>query len=190
MLRIKNLGKFEAKKRSAFLIILFVISGFWITHAQGDDFGTCTGNVGCRADNLEHTYCFGATLNGDGFQTASGYAMTNLVAQTNFIKTYMASCSGNTDVVFKRDDSIGPSAFTQCLDFVNGTNRCNRARVVFDGDFLNNWGMDNKKSTACHEVGHTGGLAHGATNDCMTNATPSSNIHYNGHHIAHLNQNG
>lgn len=178
--------------RSVGLICLFIFSltAVWgMSPASADQFGMCNATSGCRADNFEHTYCYGGSLAGDGFQTAAGYGMSNLVAQTKFTKTYMSSCSSNTDVVFKRDDSINAYADTLCMAFVSGTNKCNRARVRFNGKLLNALGqpMVNKKSTACHEVGHTGGLAHGTPSDCMTNVTPTTNVHYNAHHKSHLN---
>ena len=159
-----------------------------ISPALADSYGYCYPPTGCRADNFEHTYCFGATMAGNGFQSAAGYGMTNLVNQTRFIKTFMANCSANTDVVFKRNDDMYPYIGRyNCLDWVGTTNKCNRARVEFNGSLLKN--TLNKKKTACHEIGHTGGLAHsGNANDCMINGLVSSgHVHYNAHHVAHLN---
>lgn len=153
--------------------------------AQADPFGQCDRNSGCRADNFEHTYCFGPSLAGDGFQSAAGYGMSNLVTQTNFTKTYMSSCSSNTDVVFKREDGMSALGDYLCMAFVSGTRKCNRARVRFNGRLLKQ--KRHKNNTACHEVGHSGGLGHGSGNDCMIAQGPSNKIHYNGHHVTHLN---
>ena len=156
-----------------------------ISRADVDTFGTCDYVSGCFADNSEHTYCYTASVAGAGFQTAAGNSMSNLANQTVFTKNFM-SCSGNTDVVFKRIDGI-PNVIAQyeCQEELSG-NRCGRASVTFDGDNLATQSAAVKQHSACHEVGHSGGLAHGGTTDCMRSGY-HTNIHYNAHHVSHLN---
>lgn len=175
---------------SAFVGLLFAGASLvlFVPAAMADPFAQCGINKGCKPDNYEHTYCFGGSLAGDGLQSAAGYSMRNLVAQTIFSKTYMASCTGSTDVVFKRNDSMGSirGRYT-CLVPFGFSRMCGRARVELNSAALAN--MRNKYKTSCHEVGHSGGLVHGAPNDCMISGhVTSGHIHYNGHHVAHLNE--
>ncbi len=154
--------------------------------ASSDEFGQCSAVSGCRPDNKAHSYCFGATMAGAGLQEAAGYGMSNLVAQTSFTKNFQSDCGSNTDVVFKRNDALAARGQYVCIEKLSGTNKCNRARIEFNPGQLAN--QLNKNKTACHEIGHSGGLAHGANNDCMISGHVSANhIHYNGHHVDHLN---
>lgn len=169
-----------------FLLLLATLA--IATHsADADPFGQCDATSGCRPDNKTHTHCFGDTLDGDGFQNAAIYGMNNLVAQTSFTKDFQTDCGSNTDVVFKRNDNMpGVRGRYQCIEYLPGTSKCNRARIEFNGTLLLN--TLNKNKTSCHEIGHSGGLAHGAPNDCMiSGAVSEDHIHYNGHHIDHLN---
>ena len=66
---------------------------------------------------------------------------------------------------------------------------CQTARLKLNPDLLND--DLNRKKTACHEVGHSGGLSHESDpNDCMVPGPVSSgHTDYNTHHIGHLNDN-
>lgn len=162
-----------------------VLAGTMVTSARGDSFGGGPPNEGYRADNFEHTYCFHSNLNGNGYQSAASYGMNNLSAQTNFYKNYMDPCTFNTDVKFKKNSNLPPRILADytCQDFEGS--RCRAALIRYNPPAIGN-STSQKNSTSCHEVGHTGGLRHGDPSDCMTN-NYSSNIHYNGHHVAHLN---
>lgn len=167
------------------LLILFAYS----STANGDNCPNCPFSKGCVPDNYEHTYCYGANMAGNGLQNAAGYSMSNFVTQTNYSKTYMNSCTNSTDVVFKRNDSMsGKRGRYTCMLPRSGADYiCLRARVELNSTLLAN--TLNKNKTACHEVGHSGGLIHGKPNDCMVSGTVySGHIHYTNHHVKHMNK--
>lgn len=170
-------------------LILALCAIQWSSQAQADPFGDCNSQSPCRPDNTAASYCFGDTLGTYGLQGAAGYGMGNLVAQTIFTKNYQDNCGSNTDVVFKADPTLGSNTrgLTACMEYINGGTRCNRNLVIFNPSLLSN--NLNQNKTACHEVGHTGGLGEtNMTNDCMiSGAVSADHIHYNGHHVDHLN---
>lgn len=170
----------------AALMLAFCVSQ-WPSTASADPFGDCNNQSPCRPDNKDASYCFGDTLAGNGMQNAAGYGMGNLVAQTSFTKNYQNDCGSNTDIVFKADPTLGARGITVCMSYINNNTRCNRNLVIFNPNYLVN--TLNKNKTACHEVGHTGGMGEtNMTNDCMISGQVSADhIHYNGHHVDHLN---
>lgn len=130
--------------RSPFAVVVVILStaallvlGLFEARAGGDPYPNCTYGHACIPDNYEHTYCFGASLAGDGLQSAAGYSMNNLVTQTRYSKTYMDPCSGNTDVVFKRNDSLsGSRGRYTCMEPLSGSSLvCLRARIEFNGEY-------------------------------------------------------
>lgn len=119
------------------------------------------------------------------------YAMSNLEDQTHFTKNLVPDCTGNTDIVWHKFNNPNPRGQYICVD-ASGTssqNQCQKAKVLLNPDQLND--DVNREKTACHEVGHSGGLSHADdANDCMKNGAVSSDHRdYNNHHIDHLNDN-
>lgn len=113
-------------------------------------------------------------------------SMSYLDAATTYYDTEMSYCSSATDVIFRQVNSGMTERGTyQCLAF-NIYGRCERALVRLNAALLTD--ADNRRKTACHEIGHSGGLRHGGTADCMLNgavAQPTS--WYTQHHVDHLN---
>jgi predicted Zn-dependent protease len=115
----------------------------------------------------------------------ANYAMDNLDAQTSYFENYMDVCTSATDVVWKADSSLPARGSYIYLDFVGSL--CQRARVTINPTQLSN--DINRRKTSCHEIGHSGGLAHADEHgDCMRNgAVSSGHQSYNAHHVEHLN---
>jgi len=142
-------------------------------------------NQGLIADNYEHTFCWGSGFNDTDLRQAARYSFSNLATQTNFTRLYMSSCSTNTDVRFLQGLQQGDARGEYfCLAWTGI--RCLRARIRLNRIVLTN--TLNRRKTACHEVGHSGGLEHGNKTDCMfSGPVTSGHQQYHGHHIDHLN---
>lgn len=155
--------------------------------AQADDFGLCNDNTGCRPDNFEHTFCWDSTYSSP-FYNAATYAMGNVDTQTSYWDTRMSPCTSSTDVRFQQTNAPGSGTRGDYLCLAkNSAGDCERSRVRLNPDLLTD--TTNRQKTACHEVGHSGGLTHGDTfGDCMRNGYVTGGYQtYNAHHIGHLN---
>lgn len=112
--------------------------------------------------------------------------MINLDSQSSYYDNYVSNCTSSTDVRFQKTTAFPARGDYVCLAF-NSSDECERSRVRLNPDYLTN--TANRQKTACHEVGHSGGLSHSATSsDCMRNGAITSGYQtYNSHHVAHLN---
>lgn len=121
--------------------------------------------------------------------------MDNLADETQMSKQ-KEGCDGNTDVVWH---TFGQPYYglTLCIDTsgTSGGRQCQQATIQLNPSALNaaNNPGSARNVTACHEVGHTGGLWHATPGhtDCMEvqNDPSGQNAHYDGHHEDHLNTN-
>lgn len=154
--------------------------------ATADEFNGCNSVSGCRPDNFEHTYCWGSSFTATNLRSAANYAMGNLDAQTSYFDNFMSSCSSATDVIWHTMSSTTVRGDYVCLAF-NSAGNCEQARVRLNPTLLTD--TLNREKTACHEIGHSGGLAHSSTaSDCMiSGAVTSGHRTYNQHHVDHLN---
>lgn len=160
--------------------------------AAADGFALCYGSEGqsgCLPDNKEHTYCWSDTFEQYVVMTDAGsYAMSNMVSQTTYTKTFISDCTQLTDVVWIRDPNLGAGTrgSYQCQAF-NTADECEWSHVRLNPTLLNN--DLNRNKTACHELGHSLGLTHHAApySDCMVSgAVTSGHQHYNDHHVTHV----
>lgn len=154
--------------------------------ATADEFNGCNSVSGCRPDNFEHTYCWGSTFTSTSLRSAANYAMGNLDSQTSYFDNYISSCTSITDVIWHTMSSSTTRGDYICLAF-NSAGNCEQARVRLNPSLLTD--TLNREKTACHEIGHSGGLAHSSTaSDCMiSGAVTSGHRTYNAHHVDHLN---
>ena len=141
----------------------------------------------CTADNFEHTYCWADNYDASNLRDAASYAMQNLGQQTLFWRNFVTSCGPNIDIVWTRFSDPTLRGRYDCVD-ASGPN-CGKARVYMNPDNLVD--QHNKEKTACHEVGHSGGLSHADdAGDCMiTGFVSQGHRTYTDHHVAHLNDN-
>ena len=116
-------------------------------------------------------------------------AMDNLAAQTSLGISGPLGCTENIDVRFG-ETGLDVDGRWECdlEDIYAWEVICRSATVRIN---VNNMDPgEDWKQTACHEVGHSVGLRHGGTTDCMaegSNGTPAGHLQYNGHHITHIN---
>ena len=124
----------------------------------------------------------------NAFMYHANNSMTYLDAYTSYSDTSVG-CSSTTDVIFRQVNSgMNDRGDYRCLNF-NIYGRCERALVRLNAELLTN--ADNRRKTACHEVGHSVGLRHGGTVDCMLNGPVNGPTYtYSSHHIDHINARG
>ncbi len=169
--------------------------------ASSDPFGGCSTATGegCRADSTAHSYCYGAGFNASLEDEADFAMQTSLDRDTVMSDLYVAPCdSSTTDVIWKDGYIDGARGRYECLSPFVGYEPdgiCFVSRVTLDPDVINQGSNDaeDRKKTACHEVGHSVGLQHGDTEtDCMINGeipdTTAQWRTFNQHHIEdHIN---
>lgn len=168
------------------------------TPAAADPFGldtqsTSVDGVGAIPDGFNHTYCFAGSGWTTTRQNIVDGRMANLDSQTDYFDTSRGTaCDELTDIRFEINTSITSRGNSLCTSWDTPT-ICEQFRVRLNPDRLvdtHNW-----VKTACHEIGHTVGLAHGTNqstfwNDCMYSGTAPAGTQYeryNQHHIDHAN---
>lgn len=174
----------NAPRMSGAAVIVAAIAGAALAPlAQGDNYGNFDGSAGGKPDNSEHTYCFSNEFTGGNSHEGGTYAMHNLDDQTTMFDNQVPDCGANTDAKF-HIAQLGFDGQWTCVD--SSGNYCLSSRLEFDHSSitsLNDW-----KQTACHEVGHSVGLAHGDGSDCMgTQHDDPNDREYDGHHVNHIN---
>jgi hypothetical protein len=175
--------------------------------------------TGSIPDNLQHSYCFEdyeytawddekemdvakRVVLSDVGRAAVHRQMANLARQTIYEVDYQARCDDRTDVkVTPRPD--GPWGVWSCTKGVPGTKLCEQGELtlwtwpidpsmtpVFEESYPVS-GREWFAKVACHEIGHSVGLAHNSENedDCMWsgNAKKGIPLGYNAHHVEHIN---
>lgn len=165
--------------------------------AIADPWGGCEpGDGGCKPDNTGHTFCFTDSMDNDPrVRDAANYAMNNMDQQTQLYEL-RTMCTDQTDAVFREVNLVGLRGEYECLDLApDGPNTCNRAAIRIDNTQIIQDGPEgkeqlNREKTACHEVGHSLGMAHHVSpyDDCMVNGRVSQDHRdYNQHHREHIN---
>jgi hypothetical protein len=166
--------------------------------AGADPFGldTPTHNepgVGGIPDSTIHTYCFSGAGWTQAWQDVVSSRMLNLDVQTLYEGPPVA-CDAATDVTFQLSSTLGARGDYRCVTW-NAVGFCDAAIVRLNSSTAVLPNDHQRRKSACHEIGHSVGLAHGTDtatfwNDCMLSGTaPAGNQweQYNAHHIAHIN---
>ncbi|HVQ96310.1 MAG TPA: hypothetical protein VMU51_35155 [Mycobacteriales bacterium] len=166
--------------------------------ASADPFGldTPTHNepgVGSIPDSTIHTFCFSGAGWTAAWQAIVNSRMLNLDVQTVYEGATVA-CDAATDVTFELNSTMGARGDSRCVTW-NAVGFCDAAIVRLNSNAAVLPNDHQRRKTACHEIGHTVGLAHGddtATfwNDCMLSGTVAAGNQweqYNAHHVAHIN---
>lgn len=156
--------------------------------ASGDDYGTGPPNVGYMPDSSLHTYCLDEGYTGNNAEDAANNKMANLVNQTNMSKDRDPSCTGPTDAKF-RIANLTSNVDGQFVCLERAGNVCFSYALRFDRSNISS--DDDWAQTACHEIGHSVGLAHLAPNrdDCMDSRDSEPRFRrYDDHHVDHINR--
>lgn len=163
--------------------------------ASADPWGTGGSNTGAHPDPDPHGYCYSSSVGSDlksGIFEAEWKAMDPTQVNVDKDSSCKLSGTGETDVVWRQGALSGTvRGETSCEDFDG--NRCDQNYLTLDLAEINKGSNDeiDEAKTACHELGHSGGLTHGGASDCMLSGeVPSTAVkyrRYNAHHIGHLN---
>jgi hypothetical protein len=163
--------------------------------ASADPYADTGPNGGSRPDSDNHTWCF---LNGSPFnneyQAAYGRGASTLDSQTIMTSTFQGYLCDDVhvDVALARASSLpyGARGMTTCVIWKNyAGNICDGSDTYLSNAELGS-DLHQIRKTSCHEWGHTVGLSHGSTDDCMRNgAVPAGSQYerYSQHHVDHVN---
>lgn len=161
---------------------------------SADDFGIGPPTAGWYADSVIHTYCFSSSFNSD-LENNADYAMqTSLQADTD-IQYQFQTCATTTDVWWWDANLPGTTRGLHKCQVKSNPTTCDASYVTLDPAQIN-IGSDDEEDThktACHEAGHSVGLEHGGSIDCMLNGEIPNTLvqfrRYSGHHIWHIDVN-
>lgn len=169
-----------------------------LVSAKADSWGTNTSDTGPHPDGSFHSWCWGNGVDSDLHNNVINVEDNALDGPTQATEDFHTNCnyssSTETDVVwFTENLPAGTRGRNFCENFEGGV--CDQNYTSLDlaeiaiGD---NDELDETK-TACHELGHSVGLTHGAADDCMINGErpvrPAYDVtfeRYNPHHIGHI----
>lgn len=162
--------------------------------AAADPWGTGTTDTGAHPDSDPHTYCYSSSVGTDlslNIYDAEWDAMDPTAVNVDYNSSCDLSSDTETDVVWRQANLANAYGSTYCEDF---DTHCDQFYSTLDLAAINVGDHDeiDQTQTACHELGHTGGLTHGGgSGDCMINTgdNPPTDIQYRrygNHHGSHL----
>ncbi len=158
--------------------------------ANADPYGAGPPDGGLPSDGAVHDWCY-ISVPSSAYTSVITASMTYLDSATNVTVQQVGSgCTANTDVRWRVVDipTSGVRGDATCTA-TTSTGNCNSFQVRLDPNELTD--VNNRRKTACHELGHTNGLTHGGTADCMRNgAVTTATSTYSTHHIGHINNRG
>ncbi len=179
------------------------LSPAWPAHA--DNYSGATGSTGCdgglnEADNATHTFHYVDLAEHN--ENATTWARANILNPTAVNTVYDSTLDDLTDVVVRDqryDDYCGHDWMTPgnsgvvglaSCDDDNSANECERHTVRYNINFTAGTTTANRRGLACHELGHTLGLAHRTSStSCMQQGYPKPALAYSTHDRDHLNDN-
>lgn len=175
------------------LIAGMAMSALLAVPVVADSFAVGPPDSGYLADSSIHTYCFTGSFDVN-LRDNADYAMEmSIAADTDMFELFEA-CLSTTDIWWWDRDLPGTTrGFYDCVVFVTPGVKCNEADIVLDPAQINIGAFDEEDTskTACHEAGHSVGLTHGGTTDCMLNGqVPDAGVQYrrfSSHHKGHIN---
>lgn len=181
-------------------VALFVLLGPQVGPARADNFAGPTSATGCTmlnmADNYEHTYYYSGLTS--AVSAALDWTRTNNLDPTEMTSVTVSSVTAATDVVAYDADYTTYCGYTwngsggstiglvTCVSLSGST--CEKHELRFDTSYTSGATVTNRRSLACHENGHTVGLAHRASSDSCMPATLNGVTQYSpSHDVPHIN---
>ena len=154
---------------------------------------TFPGNYDHRvADDFIHTYCLTSSFVLEEHKLVPEYAMYWL-NQTTDMTDQAQSCLNYTDVWwYKADLPAGARGQRICAVVGDIPSVCDRSNVSIDFVEVdigsNDW--EDRRKTACHELGHSVGLNHDTESCMISGEIPNVNEQwrrYSSHDVGHIN---
>src|SRR5690606_29168097 len=102
-------------------------------------------------------------------------AMASLQSQTAVTRVYHSSCRAGTDVRWTQGPIPNAYGEARCV-LRNANDYCDRYLLTLNDNIINQseFPAAQRRKTACHEVGHTGGVRHYSNSDFPGNDTAHS----------------
>lgn len=181
---LRHMSKVNSRAQ-VFVIVVSVVSLFLGSSiASADSYGTGPPDAGRIPDNHDHDWCWSTGWPGGSWDTDATTRHVNLENQTLFGGGSNQTCNSGTDVYWKAA-SISARGMYVCDD-LNGS-ICDNASVTINTNTAILPSGGERRKTMCHELGHSGGLAHyfGTALDCMVSGSLTL-ISYRAHAVGHL----
>jgi hypothetical protein len=187
----------------ALLAAVVVLIGTGLPSARADEFirdpATANPNTDGKPDDWFHSYCWDATTFQDlNWKSVTAAQMEQVDVQSTYGDVGQDVCDPweHSNVVFiagtvgtPTDNVLGRE---DCQTWTSG-GECTQSFITLDTAEMawRSYTTNGQQGITCHEIGHSLGLTHNTTNDCMNSSDPSGNVHgkvYDAHHVAHLQQ--
>lgn len=156
--------------------------------AEADTFGGCYGAgdaEGCVPVNTSHSYCWHSSMT-TVFKSHATNSMVYLSAYTIYTAPLHSTCTASTDARWMLSNLGSLTRGRYTCELITGFLTCQRATLRLNPNLLTDG--ENRRKTTCHELGHSVGLRHGGTADCMrSGAVNTWWTTYSPHHIDHIN---
>ncbi len=148
---------------------------------SADSFGNGPGDEGWRPDNKDHDWCFTASWLGNWSSTANA-RHSYLSSATTFDGGTNDACGPGIDVQWATLNTTAWRGSYNCISLSGDI--CDTATLIISTN-ESTLPANERGKTMCHELGHSTGLRHGGSSDCMLSGN-STLTNYDSHHISHI----
>lgn len=163
-----------------------LLVGLLAGSARANQYGIGPPHAGWLPNSANHTYCWGSTFTSGTYRSIATARMNYLASATAMNVQFGSTCGAGTNVRFElfSNPNIGTRGYYECLTMAGGI--CYAAVVALNTALLTD--TNNREKTTCHEIGHSVGLIHGTSTDCMLNGPVSNPTRtYTIHNRNHIN---
>jgi len=180
--------------RGGILVVTAIMALGLASPAAADTF---PGNYDLRlADDAIQTYCLTSTFFLEEHKVVPEYAMYWLDQTTQMSDMSQGTCVNSTDAKwYDANLPAGIRGERVCIVVGDIPSVCDRSNITLDFAELDIGSLDweDRRKTACHELGHSVGLNHhssGAEGCMLSGEVPSADVQwrrYTTHDVGHIN---